>query len=358
MTYERPNIARMQGYTPGEQPVETGVIKLNTNENPYPPAPQIAKELAAIDTADLRRYPSPTAETFRRVAAELHELQPDNVIATNGGDEFLRLVLTTFVDPTETVAIMRPSYSLYPVLAQVQNCRLLQIELEADWSLPADLAQQLNSAQVKLCILVNPHAPSGRLENVGPLARLAQEFSGLLLLDEAYVDFIDPKLAYSTPPLLTRLDNLLILRTLSKGYSLAGLRFGYGLASSQLIAPMLFKTRDSYNTDLLSQRLATAALANQDYAGTTWARVRTSRGRLQTELEKLGMQVFPGQANFLLCRVPEGTDAATLQQALKSRQVLVRHFDQDRLSDKLRITVGSEAENDALLKALETVLHG
>ena len=356
MNLQRPNIARMHGYTPGEQLADADVIKLNTNENPYPPSPAVTRALKDFPVAQLRRYPPPLADEFRRTCAGLHSLQPDNVIPTNGGDELLRLVLTTFVAPGETVVVARPSYSLYPVLAEIQDCRLLEIDLNQDWSMPADFGARLEASGAKLCILVNPHAPTGALLDADYLAALARSFSGLLLVDEAYVDFVDPGLGYDATRLIGQLDNLLLLRTLSKGYSLAGLRFGYGLGPAAVIAPMLLKTRDSYNTDLVAQRLATAALADQDYARETWARVRASRASLAQRLTEMGMAPLPSQSNFLLCPVPARPGAAALQRALKARKILVRHFDQERLRDKLRITVGTEEENTALLAALADIL--
>jgi len=354
MTFQRPNIEAMQGYSPGEQLPGDAIIKLNTNENPYPPAPAVRAALTAIDASELRRYPPPLASEFREIAGKLHGLAADNVIPTNGGDELLRLILTTFVDPADTVLVAKPSYSLYPVLADIQGCKLQEVPLAKDWSLTEQFFTEL--AHAKLCILVNPQAPSGSLLPVETLRRVATSFSGILLIDEAYVDFIDPELGYDSIPLIRELDNVLILRTLSKGYSLAGLRFGYGLGASSLIAPMLYKTRDSYNTDLVSQRLASAALGAQDYARGTWDKVRASRKKLAQQLQELGFDSTESQSNFLLSQVPAGEDAKALYLALKQQNILVRYFDQDGLRDKLRISIGSEEENNALVVALGDLL--
>jgi len=354
MSLQRRNIEAMEGYSPGEQPAGEQIIKLNTNENPYPPSARVAEALAAIDTAALRRYPPPLANEFRNVAAALHKVSAEHIIPTNGGDELLRLILTTYVEPSDNVVVAEPSYSLYPVLTDIQGCKLKRVPLQADWQLPADFPAQLDGA--KLCILVNPHAPSGQLIDVETLAALAGSFDGLLLVDEAYVDFVDPEQQYDSLPLVRELGNVLILRTLSKGYSLAGLRFGYGLGAPGLIAPMLYKTRDSYNTDLIAQRLATAALLDQDYARSTWDRVRASRSQLASELGKLGLMALPSQSNFLLCQVPEHPGAARLYLALKERGILVRYFDSTGLRDKLRISIGSDEENQLLLAALRDSL--
>ena len=354
MTFQRPNIEAMQGYSPGEQLPGEAIIKLNTNENPYPPAPEVSAALSAIAASDLRRYPPPMANEFREIAGNLHGLTADNVIPTNGGDELLRLILTTYVDPAETVLVAKPSYSLYPVLTAIQGCKLQEVPLEQDWSLSEQFFAEL--AHAKLCILVNPQAPSGSLLPVETLRKVATSFSGILLIDEAYVDFIDPELGYDSIPLLRDLENVLILRTLSKGYSLAGLRFGYGLGASSLISPMLFKTRDSYNTDLVSQRLACAALGAQEYARGTWQKVRASREKLTRQLEAMGFDSTKSQSNFLLSQVPAGEDARALYLALKQQNILVRYFDQEGLRDKLRISIGSEEENNALVAALGDLL--
>ncbi len=356
MSFERPNIAAMAGYTPGEQPQEASVIKLNTNENPYPPSAAVQDCLRQFDADVLRRYPPPLADSFREQAAQLHSVNKENIIATNGGDELLRLALTTFVDPGENIAVVHPSYSLYPVLAQIQGCGLLELPLGEDWSMPGDLLESLHRAEAKMLLLVNPNAPTGTLLDTDYLEKLATDFDGILLLDEAYVDFVDPELAYDAVPLISRHDNILILRSLSKGYSLAGLRFGYGIGSESLLNPVLHKTRDSYNTDGLSQQLAVAALAAQDEARANWDKVRNTRARLVEGLNKLGLATASSQANFVLASVPAEPGARSLYENLKARNVLVRYFDQDRLRDKLRISVGTDAEIEQLLQALSELL--
>ncbi len=356
MTFERPNIAKMQGYTPGEQLTGDSVIKLNTNENPYPPSPAVEAALQAIDTAELRRYPPPSAAEFRAAAASLHGVQPEQIIATNGGDELLRLVLTTFVDAGEIVVTTKPSYSLYPVLIDIQDSKLVEVSLQDNWDMPEDFIEQLNNHQAKLCLLVNPHAPTGKLLSAEFLAQVADGFNGLLLVDEAYADFIDPAQNYNSVHMALERINVLLLRTMSKGYSLAGLRFGYGIGCESLINPMQSKTRDSYNTDLIAQRLATAALNSVEYAQDTWSKVRSERESLAKQLSGLGFQVTESQTNFLLCQVPDNCSAPEIYQSLKSHNILVRYFDQDRLRDKLRISIGTAAENAALLEAIRNSL--
>ena len=263
MYYERENIRRMAGYTPGEQPDSRDIIKLNTNENPYPPCDEVIKELYDIKAEDLRRYPSSTAKEFRETAAMVHGVEPENIIATNGGDELLRLAITTFMDPGQSLGVAEPSYSLYSVLAAVQGCTVIKVPLDSKWEIAEDFSGILVKASVKMAILVNPHAPSGRLTSTERLARIAREFRGVLLIDEAYIDFVDPELGHDSIQLVKNFENILILRSLSKGYSLAGLRLGYGIASRKIIEPMISKTKDSYNVNGISQRLATVALKNR-----------------------------------------------------------------------------------------------
>lgn len=364
MNYERANIRRMEGYTFGEQPARKEIIKLNTNENPYPATAAVADVLGKLKVEDLRRYPQPYANGFRDAAAQFHGVARDNIMATNGGDELLRLAITTFVDAGQILGMAEPSYSLYPVLAAVQGCKVARIPLKDDWSLPADFAARLNAEGAKLAFVVNPHAPSGKIMSVSQLRQLAAEFKGVLVIDEAYVDFVDPELAYNAVPLIREFDNVMLLRTLSKGYSLAGLRFAYGIASASLLDPMLYKTRDSYNTDYLSQQLAQAAIESSDQAATSWALVRSERQRLTTELTQLGFAVMPSQSNFVLTSVPAQSSAIEneqlaqgLYQHLKEGGILVRYFDQARLRDKLRITVGTSSQNDRLLDCLSNYLR-
>jgi histidinol-phosphate aminotransferase len=357
MSYERPNIARMQGYSWGEQPDDARTLKLNTNENPYPPSPAVRAALQDFDTDRLRRYPQPTADGLRNLIATHFGLQRDQVLITNGGDELLRLAFTTFLSPGQPFATAAPSYSLYPVLAAVADAPVLDIPLDEHWRLPEDFAAQLNRAGAGLCALVNPHAPSGTLTPLAQLEAIAAEFNGVLLIDEAYVDFVEPQAAQETTALLQAHDNILLLRTLSKGYGLAGLRLGWGMGSTTLIEPMLTKTRDSYNINAISQAVAEAAFADQPYARDTWDRVRTERARLQQALAGLGFAMPASQSNFLLAYAPTtGPAAEALYQGLKAHGILVRWFNQPRLQNALRISIGTPEENDRLLAAVSELL--
>lgn len=352
MSYERGNVARMAGYAYGEQPAGTDIVKLNTNENPYPPSPAVAEALARFDAAALRRYPPAAADDLRRVLAGRLGIEPGNVVATNGGDEGLRLAITTFVDPGAVLGLAEPSYSLYPVLAAVQDCTVANVPLDADWKPPADLAQRLNAAGARLTCLVNPHAPSGVLLDGETIARIATELDGVLLVDEAYVDFADPARQHDLAPLIRRHDNLLLLRTLSKGYSLAGLRVGFLIGDAGLVEPIRVKTRDSFNVGTLAQSIAIAALSDPDHANRSWRSIRSERKRLADALRAQGWVVPESQANFVLARKSRAAEA---YRSLRARGIYVRYFDQPRLADCLRITVGRDDENDKLLGAIAAI---
>lgn len=358
MSYERDNIRQMSAYQWGEQPETEDILKLNTNENPYPPSPAVQQALDTFTVDQLRRYPQPTADGLRQRLAELHEVNMENIVVTHGGDEGLRLALTTFVEPGSAFGMLEPSYSLYPVLADIQGAVTVRGQLDDDWEMPRDFAQQMNEAGANLCCVVNPHAPSGTLLDADRIGRLANDLNGVLLVDEAYVDFVDPALRHDLVRLIDAFDNLLLLRTFSKGYSLAGLRLGYLLGSTRLIEPILTKTRDSYNIDGISQRLGEAAIADQAYAEETWRRVRSARRTLRDNLLELGFGVGISQTNFLLAEVPldASRSAAELYQALKAEGILIRYFSSPALEDKLRISVGSERENERLTNALARLL--
>jgi histidinol-phosphate aminotransferase len=356
MGYERSIIAAMRGYVPGKQLASRDIIKLNSNENPHPPCPAVMHALRDIDPDALRRYPPAAADGFRRAAAALHGISIDQVVAVNGGDELLRMVITTFVDPGTPIGVVDPSYSLYPILAQIHGSPIVAVDSQADWSPPHDLAARMNDAGVKLLFVVNPHAPSGQLTAPAAISELARAFRGVLLVDEAYVDFVDPALGHDVLPLLAKHDNVLILRSMSKGYSLAGLRFGYGLGAESLIAPLLWKTRDSYNVDAIAQHLATTSLQHRAEAQKSWAAVRAERARTSAALQALGFFVFPSQSNFVLARVPSGASASALLRALEERGILVRYFADPRLDDALRISIGTLQQNDRLLAELAALL--
>jgi len=346
MGYFRENIESLKGYEPGFQPKEADVVKLNTNENPYPPSPKVMEVLARLDDERLRRYPDPLGDEFRKVAADVNGVATENIMCCNGGDDLLTIAYRAFCDDTRPVAYPVPTYSLYPVLAKVQNCPAIEVPFDQEFNLPAGLA----GTGAALTILCNPNAPSGSCVNVERIASLADELSGVLLIDEAYVDFAEANCA----ELVKRFDNVIILRSMSKGYSLAGLRFGYAIAQADLIKGLM-KVKDSYNVDSIAIAVAAAAVNDREYFAQCVRKVKAERGRMIEQLKALGFDVPASQTNFVLARCKD-TDAAEVHKALAERNIYIRYFPYPGLADKLRISIGTPEQNNKLLAALKEIL--
>src|SRR5438552_3202815 len=345
--FVRANVRQMDGYTPGEQPSPgQRVVKLNTNENPFPPSPRVMQAVREIEPEMLRRYPNPTADTFRCAAAQVLGLTPDMIICGNGSDDILTIATRTFVPPDGTLAFPSPTYSLYPVLARLEEAKSAPIDWSTEWSLPED---DLLATKADAIYLANPNAPSGTFVSPSQIASLASSFSGLILVDEAYVDFAEDNCL----SLVREFSNVVVSRSLSKAYSLAGMRFGYAVAQPEVVAEMM-KVKDSYNCDAISVIAATAAILDQEYARQTWEQIRSERQRLTSELQQLGWSVLPSQANFILATVPAGRGRDAYQK-LKNKGILVRYFEKAGLADKIRITVGRVEENNALLGGIRSL---
>ena len=347
MSYFRPNIERMEGYTPGEQPQDAQYVKLNTNENPYPPSPKVLEALRDAAGESLRKYPDPVANDVRRVIARLARVKIDNVICGNGSDDLLSIAARAFLGPRRPLAIPYPTYSLYETLAAIQNAPLRSYPCGPNFELPVDA---LARAKAPLVIVSNPNAPTGVAAATADLKRIARRIPGVLLVDEAYADFADG----TAMPLTATLPNVLVMRTLSKSYSLAGLRFGYLVGPRELIDGLM-KVKDSYNCDRLAIVAARAALLDQAWMQRNIELIRAERRRLTQELRDLGFTVYDSQANFLLARPPK-RNAAELYRKLKEHGILVRYFNKPRIDDCLRITVGTPTECTALLETLRKLL--
>ena len=335
-------------YVPGEQPAAgRRVIKLNTNENPYPPSPAVLQALHEAVDVRVRLYPDPEAVALRTEASRLYGVPVDCIMAGNGSDELLALLLRALVDPGDRVAFPVPTYSLYETLVAVQGGLLVDVPWPSDWSLPPELA----TSGAKLTFLCNPNSPSGTLVPIDRIDDLAGRLDGVLVVDEAYVDFA----ASNSLGLVGRRPNVVVLRTLSKSYSLAGLRVGLAFGTPDLLRG-LRTVKDSYNLNRLSQVAATAALIDQATVQANVARVTRSRARLVASLRALGYVVPESHANFVLARRP-GIDQAPVARALAERDILVRHFTSHGLTDALRITVGTDEEIDALLAAMDSLMQ-
>ncbi len=337
----------MHGYVPGEQPQGGRVVKLNTNENPYPPAPGVVDAIRDAATADLRLYPEPSAKPLREEAARRYGVRPEQVVAGNGSDELLTMLTRAIVGPDDIVVYPDPTYSLYDTLVTVQEGRSLTIPFPPDFTTPPALFV----AEGRMMLICNPNAPSGSLTPIETIAELASGFDGVVVVDEAYVDFAP---AGSTAlPLLATHPNVIVLRTFSKSFSLAGMRIGLAFGHPDLLAEVA-KVKDSYNLSRIAIVAGTAALVAIDWMEGNVARIVATRARLSAGLTGLGYDVLPSATNFVLAR-RAGEDQGPVQKALRERGVLVRHFATDRLRDALRISVGTEDEIDRLLDELAAV---
>lgn len=351
----RRDIEQMTGYVPGEQPRGTEFVKLNTNENPYPPSPRVVEAIRLAAGDGLQRYPDPSGTAFREAAAEVlreHNAQitPDWILCGNGSDDILTIATRAFVDQGRAIRYARPSYSLYKTLGEIQGVRHDVVPCEPDWSLGFEFTTP--TPDVQLAYLANPNSPSGTLLAPGEVAAIADALECPLLVDEAYVDFAETNCL----DLVRTNERVLVTRTLSKSYGLAGLRFGYAVAQPQVIA-QLAKVKDSYNCDALSLAGATAAIQDQAWLADNVAKVVLERQRLDEGLQAAGFTTTPSHANFVWAIHPSGAHEAIYQQ-LKERGVLVRLIRHDGWSggdDGLRVSVGAPEQTDALLAALASL---
>jgi histidinol-phosphate aminotransferase len=341
----RPAVASMAGYVPGEQPQDQRYIKLNTNENPYPPSPRVIEAMRAAATADLRLYPDPLANALCDRAATVYGVQRDGILVGNGSDELLALIVRACVGTGDRVVFPYPTYSLYDTLVVMQEGEIVHLPYPADFSLP----EGLETARGRLTFVCHPNSPSGTAVPIAALRRLAEQVAGVLVVDEAYVDFAE----HSALPLLREFQNLIVLRTFSKSFSLAGMRIGLAFGPPKIIAELL-KLKDSYNVNRLSIVAAAAALDDYGWMQENVARIRRTRTALSQGLRDRGFAVLPSAANFVLARRP-GEDQERTYLELKGRGILVRYFPVPELRDALRITVGTDEEIGALLKALEEI---
>jgi histidinol-phosphate aminotransferase len=355
-----PHVAAMTPYVPGEQPQGGGWIKLNTNENPYPPS---LRSLEAIrvalvnDGAALRLYPSPDSAPLREAVARFHGFDAAHVVAGNGSDDILNLLIRAYAGPGRPIGMLNPSYSLYPVLAAAQHAEVIKVEVTDALSVDVDVVAKCGAA---VFFLTNPNAPLGVAFATDVVRSLAKAFPGLLVVDEAYAAFADADCV----ALVREFPNVVVTRTMSKAHALAGLRVGYALCPPA-VAEVLHRVRDSYNVDRLAQAAAAAALDDREWLDVTVGQVRATRDRLAAALRKLGWQVNPAAGNFVLAAPVSTKRAASVETAahcfefLRARKILVRRFPNHRLTEKsLRISVGTEQETDVFLQAVAVWMEG
>lgn len=344
----RPNIQAMSGYVPGEQPKGKVYIKLNTNENPYPPSAKAIEALNNFDTDRLRRYPTPASDPLVEAAAKVYGLKNSNVIAGNGSDDILNVIFRAFLDTDETAAWLDPSYSLYPVLCDIQGAKYKGIELDEKFEIPSDALEQAKDC--KIFFITRPNAPTGNLFPKEEVENICANFNGIVIIDEAYGDFAEDNCI----DLIQKYDNVIVTRTFSKSYSLAGMRIGLGLASEAIISG-LHKVRDSYNVNFLSQVIGEAALLDQDYFNECTAKIIKTREWVEEALYDMGLVIIPSQTNFIFAKTP--IEASIAFEKLRDAGYLVRYFSTERCKEYLRVSIGTDEEMKGFCQALKTILE-
>jgi histidinol-phosphate aminotransferase len=350
MEFFRSNIVAMEGYVPGEQPQGASkFIKLNTNENPYMCSPKVKAAIGRVCQTGLQKYPDPMASAFRLLVCELLKndipnITPDWILCGNGSDDILTVVTRALVNAGDVLRYPNPSYVLYKSLAEIQGAEVDVVNFQDNWSLGDDFAAPRE--RLKLAFLANPNSPSGTVVAPDMVAKLAAALPCPLLVDEAYADFADSNCL----SLVAQHENVMVSRTLSKSYALAGLRFGFLIAQPQLIREFV-KVKDSYNCDSLSIAGATAAMEDQAWFAETRTMILATRARLTASLRGLGFRCIDSQANFIWCE-HETKASKQLYIDLKTAGVLVRYMNYPDWGDGLRITVGNDEQIDAFLSIL------
>lgn len=339
------NVQALQAYTPGEQPNDPDMIKLNTNENPYPPSPKVAEALRNFDYARLRLYPDPVFKALRERIAEIHGCSTEQVFIGNGSDEVLALCTRAFAEAKDgSIGCFDPSYSLYPVLADIRDSQKRPVDLNPDftWRMPEDY-------EASLFFLTNPNAPTGMVYPMEEIRAFCKRFPAVVVIDEAYADFADQN--YMSLAVDPENTNTLVSRTFSKSFSLAGLRFGYLVGPKNLIQA-IYKIKDSYNMDMLSQVVGLAALSDLPHMRENAGKIRATRTRMMEALKERNWKVCPSQANFIFA-APPGGHADRLFEGLKKAHIFVRYFPGPKTGTFLRISMGTDEQMDRLLAFLD-----
>lgn len=354
-------VRNLSPYIYGEQPKARGVIKLNTNEAAYPASPKVRAALLKFDPELLRRYPNATSADLREEIARQNRTKAENVFVGNGSDEVLSLMTNAFVEDDEAIGSLDPSYSLYKTLADIRGVRWVSL---GD---PCAKFRPSKTGRVSLALITNPNNPTGTLIPPCEIAAFAKRFRGVVVVDEAYVEYASADcMKLATAP---RNRNLIVMRTFSKAYSLAGLRVGYCVGPKDLI-DALFKIKDSYNVDAIAQTLALAAFKDQKTLRTTVRKVIATRMWFVAELEKRGWDVLKSEANFIFARPPAGRGAKGrrnglltacdkaqhLFTALRERNIFIRYFKGPKTGDRVRISIGTDAQMKRVLREIDDIL--
>ncbi len=345
----RRSIVTMAGYVPGFQPPDIASwIKLNTNENPYPPSPRVKAAILAElgdDAALLRTYPSASSEKLRQAAAELYGFDPSWIIMANGSDEVLNNLIRACAGEGEEIGYVHPSYSYYATLAEIQGAKVRTFGLTDDFRIAGFPERYCG----KLFFLTSPNSPLGFAFPLEYVEELANRCDGLLVVDEAYADFND----VNALELVRRYDNVVITRTLSKSYALAGMRLGLAIARPEIITA-LDKIRDHYNLDRLAQAACVATLQDQEYFLERRNQVVATRQFFTAALQSLGYAVVASSGNFVFASSPD-RNGRRVYDGLYQRKILVRHFSDPLLAHGLRISIGTDEEMEQTLTALREI---
>ncbi|OGV50235.1 MAG: histidinol-phosphate transaminase [Lentisphaerae bacterium GWF2_44_16] len=343
--YFRPEIKAMAGYAPGEQPKMKNIMKLNTNENPYPPSPKVRKAYSQLDISDFRLYPDPFAGEVRKTISRVFGYDEKNIVVGNGSDDILSMAVRCFADKKRRVACLEPTYSLYKSLAQIKGSEIIPIHLGKDFSIPRNLAAKASGAN--LFLLARPNSPTGNSLSLADMRKLCRDFKGIVLIDEAYADFADDNCL----DFVREFENVVVSRTLSKSYSLAGMRMGFAIAHEHIIEGMM-KVKDSYNVNRVTQHLAAAAISDQSYLKTTVKKTVRTREFLAEQLLKLSFRVLPSQGNFLFVSPPDA-DGESYFKALRKENIIIRYFPGPETGKYARISIGTDKEIKKLLSVTE-----
>jgi len=347
MKYVRPAIAGMKGYVPGLQPDPCQkYIKLNSNENPFPPSPRVKEVLSRLNYEDLRIYPDPMSLELREKLGSIYGFSPDQIICGNGSDDILNIIVRTFVQPGEAIGLYEPTFPLYRVLGIIHGSRVIPVPVAEPYDRPPE-----PPADVRVFFLANPNSPVGFGYPASLVAELAQRVKGIFVADEAYVEFARE----NALNLIRDFKNLIIVRTVSKSYSLAGARLGYAIGNEELIQEM-FKVKDPFNVTRLTQAVVSAALEDQEYFRKNISEIIAIREWFTREVQTLGYRVVPSQANFLFPQPPQKGRGVKFYQRLFDRKILTRHYDEEGLRDGVRLTIGTREDIASALQVLKEIL--
>ncbi|MDH5716784.1 MAG: histidinol-phosphate transaminase [Spirochaetia bacterium] len=351
-------VKNLKPYVPGEQPQEEGYIKLNTNENPYAPSENVFNEIKKlIQKPELfKKYPNSLSEPLRSTIAKKYKLKPENVLITNGSDEALSIICRAFIDSGNFIVYPEVTYSLYETLISAVGGNIVSVPMIQNNDVPLQInLDKIKETYGKIVFLPNPNAPTGEYIHNSKLAAAIKNNDKLWIIDEAYNDFVEEK----NPSFLDFIhdfENVIITRTFSKSHSLAGLRIGFAVSVNDDLMKSMYAMKDSYNEDVLAITAAKAAFEDEKYLKEQIKKIQAQKNVIINKLKNLDFTVLPSQANFILAKPPQSIRASELYQKLKEKKILIRYFAESKISEYIRISVGSEQENIKLIGAINNTI--